>query len=193
MPLPTFNHSKLAQTCQNLAKYTLFALGAFLVCTFSLLSAMRFLHISVNTTESLPAKAFIETGKPATKGGIALFCPDLTQASMMSMAQRGAFKQEPGSDCTGHFVRFAKVVFAVEGDVVSTTAAGLVVNGLLLPKTAPMRRDSRGLPMVHYPYGTYSVGPGEAWVASTYHERSFDSRYYGPVKTSALVGARTLF
>ena len=30
------------------------------------------------------------------------------------------------------------------------------------------------------------VTPGTVWVASSYHSRSFDSRYFGPVYTTAI-------
>jgi len=42
-------------------------------------------------------------------------------------------------------------------------------------------RDSDGQFLAHYPFGQYIVASGSVWVASTYHPRSFNSRYFGPI------------
>ena len=49
-----------------------------------------------------------------------------------------------------------------------------------------MLADSFGRPMRHYPFGSYSVAPGTFWVASSCDERSFDSRYYGPIAAGSI-------
>jgi conjugative transfer signal peptidase TraF len=70
---------------------------------------------------------------------------------------------------------------------VTFTSQGFVVDGRMLPNTAPLARDrfNRGLP--HYPFGTYLVSSKEVWVVSNYNRRSYDSRYFGPVSRSSIV------
>ena len=72
------------------------------------------------------------------------------------------------------------------GDVVVLSKSGLQVNGKLLGNTAPRSQDSNARPLPHYPFGTYRVGSGTVWVASSYHPLSFDSRYFGPISTSII-------
>jgi type IV secretory pathway protease TraF len=74
-----------------------------------------------------------------------------------------------------------KPIIAKPGDHVQLTAAGISVNGRFLANTAPLTMDTQHRPLQHFPYGRYTVGKGEVWVASSYNFHSFDSRYYGPV------------
>jgi type IV secretory pathway protease TraF len=63
------------------------------------------------------------------------------------------------------------------------TAGGISVNGTLLRNTAPLEYDTMGRLLSHWPYGRYIVAKGTIWVASSYNPRSFDCRYFGPIKT----------
>ena len=75
---------------------------------------------------------------------------------------------------------------AKPGDEVVASSAGVTVNGKLLPRTAPLRRDSSGRSLAPWPFGRYTIAPGTLWVASSYHPRSYDSRYLGPIRESAV-------
>jgi conjugative transfer signal peptidase TraF len=77
-----------------------------------------------------------------------------------------------------------KPVVATAGDHVRVSNRGLEVNGTLLPNTAPMAVDTQKRPMAAWWSGAYIVPPGWIWVASSYNARSFDSRYFGPVRTA---------
>ena len=79
-----------------------------------------------------------------------------------------------------------KPVVARAGDTVSTSAEGVQVNGRLLPNSAPRTKDTAGRPLVPWRFGTWVVEPGTLWALSSYHPRSFDSRYFGPVPESAV-------
>lgn len=79
-----------------------------------------------------------------------------------------------------------KPIIAKSGDVVELSARGMFVNGVPIPNTAPFSKDSEGRPLAAWPFGRYVVAPETVWVASSYHPRSFDSRYFGPVSTAAI-------
>lgn len=79
--------------------------------------------------------------------------------------------------------RLVKRLAALPGDTVETSAIGLRVNGTLLSGTVPLRKDSRGRPITPYPFGVYAVQDETVWVYSDYNPHSFDSRYFGPIKT----------
>ena len=78
-------------------------------------------------------------------------------------------------------VPLLKPIVATEGDRVEMTPEGIKVNGALLPQTAPLARDSHSQSLTPWPVGVYRVKPGTAWVASSYHGSSYDSRYMGPI------------
>jgi type IV secretory pathway protease TraF len=70
-----------------------------------------------------------------------------------------------------------KPVRALPGDVVRISHGNpATVNGIPLPNTIA----SEKLPA--WPDGKYIVKDDEVWVFSSHSERSFDSRYFGPVK-----------
>jgi hypothetical protein len=78
-----------------------------------------------------------------------------------------------------------KPIIAKPGDVVEVSSLGLSVNGTLLPNTAPLATDTKGL----WKRGRQDVmlwHPKPLWVASPFHRCSFDSRYFGPVSTTAI-------
>jgi conjugative transfer signal peptidase TraF len=79
-----------------------------------------------------------------------------------------------------------KPVVAIAGDTVEYSEFGIAVNGNLLRNSAPRSRDSKGRPLVHFPFGTYRVAADMVWVVSSYHPLSFDSRYFGPILAAAI-------
>lgn len=78
-------------------------------------------------------------------------------------------------------------VSAEAGDAVDLSANGICVNGAAVPNTRPLIRDSRGRQLTPWRFGRFTVAPGTVWVASSYHSRSYDSRYFGPIPTTAIV------
>jgi conjugative transfer signal peptidase TraF len=77
-----------------------------------------------------------------------------------------------------------KPIVARAGDLVEVTVRGIHVNGRLIPNTQARHQDSAGRPLSPWSVGSYRVMPGTVWVASSYHPRSFDSRFFGPVHLS---------
>ena len=80
-----------------------------------------------------------------------------------------------------------KIVLARGRDTVRFTAAGVILNGRSVPHSRPLARDAAGRPLTPAPFGTYVLRADEVWLWSPYTPRSFDSRYFGPLRTSALV------
>lgn len=141
--------------------------------------ALGFLGIRFNSSPSLPVGLYMVTGDEHAK--LVDFCPGEPFASL-SIA-RG---YRDSGVCIDGAAPLLKPVVAVSGDVVELSDHGISVNGRLLPNTAPLSRDSKGRPLEAWAFGRYAVASGTIWVASSYHLRSFDSRYFGPVSTSAI-------
>lgn len=136
------------------------------------------LGIRLNLTASLPLGLYIATSQPS----------DYVAFCIGDPWERIALERlyiTPGHCPAGGIPLFKRIV-ARPGDLVTLDAWGIAVNGRVLPRTAPMLADSSGRPMRHYPFGSYSVAPGTFWVASSYDERSFDSRYYGPIAAGSI-------
>jgi conjugative transfer signal peptidase TraF len=132
-------------------------------------------ELRINTSESLPVGLY----RVAPTGAFVEFCPDDHGLSARRHYRvRGA--------CPDGAAPLLKPVAAGHGNEIALSSAGMAVDGKLLPKTAPLSRDSEGRPLSHWPYGTYTVAAGTLWVASTYNSRSYDSRYFGPIPESAV-------
>jgi conjugative transfer signal peptidase TraF len=137
------------------------------------------LGIRINVSASLPFGFYRIDG--AGTSNLVEFCPP---------APFGEFANSRGyrhaGTCPDGGSPLLKPVVAQAGDIVSTSAEGVHVNGRLLPNSAPRTKDTAGRVLVPWPFGTCVVQPGTLWVLSTYHPRSFDSRYFGPVPESAI-------
>jgi len=84
-----------------------------------------------------------------------------------------------------HRVPILKEIAAGEGDVVCTQGGTLSINGRW--RAPVLAQDPRGRSLPQW-RGCRELGSGEFFVFSNRIPNSFDSRYYGPVKTPEIVG-----
>jgi len=110
------------------------------------------------------------------------FCPSEPYASLAN--SRG---YRDAGRCPDGGTPLLKPVVAQEGDEVVVTAQGVSVNAAVLPNSAPRTLDTAGRRLTPWPSGTYRVQPGTMWVVSSYEARSFDSRYFGPIRKSQVI------
>jgi len=136
--------------------------------------------VRINTSYSLPMGLYIVTTDPAAT--LVEFCPASPFATQSS--ERGY--RTPGITCSDGAVPLLKPIVARYGDLVEMTPAGIKVNGCLLPKTAPLPKDSLSRTLTPWPSGVYRVQSGTVWVASSYHRGSYDSRYMGPISIAQI-------
>lgn len=138
--------------------------------------------IRINTSSSAPRGLW--TAKPMGDHPIErntwiAICPPVQPVS------RAMAKFMPYGDCPILDVApLLKPVRAISGDVVRLQVGrNAEVNGVTLPNTI----SKPALPA--WPDGEYTVKPGEVWIFSSYSDKSFDSRYFGPVKVSEIQSA----
>jgi conjugative transfer signal peptidase TraF len=165
----------LSDKLGKIRRATLVAAGV-VVATFQLSGS---LGLRINTSPSLPMGLYITTADAGAN--MVEFCPAEPFATLSIV--RGY--RDPGT-CRDGAAPLLKPVIARSGDVVEVSARGISVNGALLPNTAPLATDTKGRHLEAWPSGRYVVAPGTVWVASSYHPRSFDSRYFGPLATAAI-------
>ena len=138
--------------------------------------------IRVNLTGSMPIGVYrVLHGQPA-RGAMVLAC---LPASVSEFAHHRGYL--PNGNCPGGVAAVGKVILALAGDTVLVTVTGLEVGARPVPNSKPLRRDSQGRPLPQLALGAYVVRPEECWLLSGYSERSFDSRYFGPVPSTAVI------
>jgi conjugative transfer signal peptidase TraF len=145
------------------------------------LGALRLLPLAWNRSPSLPRGLYLRARGGYAPGTLVLAC--LPEARAAAARRRGYL--ESGT-CPGGASPVGKVVLAAGPDVVDFDAGGLRRNGVPLPGSGTISVDSAGRPLGHVPFGRYRLAPGEVWLYSPYHPRSFDSRYFGPLPESDL-------
>jgi conjugative transfer signal peptidase TraF len=149
------------------------------VFSIAVFKLFGFLGLRINTSPSLPLGLYVITTDG--RADLVEFCPAEPFAALSLI--RGY--RDAGS-CRDGGAPLLKPIVAKAGDAVELSERGISVNGLLLPNTAPLSKDTKGRPLTAWPFGRYPVVAGTVWVASTYHSRSFDSRYFGPVYATAV-------
>jgi conjugative transfer signal peptidase TraF len=133
--------------------------------------------IRLNTSPSLPFGLYRVTSDSAAP--LVEFCP---AEPVASFANARGYRQV--GSCPDGGTPLMKPIVAHEGDVVDISAVGLRVNSTLIRNSAPLARDTGGRPLTPWPNGKYTVPNGAVWLISSYHARSFDSRYFGPISTA---------
>jgi len=154
------------------------ALVAFVV-SIAVFQLFGLFGLRINTSPSLPVGLYVVTTDRSAN--LVEFCPAEPFATLSLIRHY----RDPGI-CLDGGAPLLKPIVAKTGDMVELSGRGISVNGLLLPNTAPLSKDTKGRPLTAWPFGRYPVSPGTVWVASSYHSRSFDSRYFGPVYTTAI-------
>jgi conjugative transfer signal peptidase TraF len=171
--------AKLARQIQSRAGWMISLLAlTFGAGTLGLALVASWAELRLNDSPSMPTGLYVRTSSESN-ASLAVFCPVEPFARLS--VERGY--RSRGS-CQDSAEPLAKPIAARPADVVELSAKGVSVNGQLLPNTAPLATDTAGRPLPHWPFGKYVVAPGTLWVASSYNPRSFDSRYFGPVKAS---------
>jgi len=136
------------------------------------------LNIRLNLTASLPLGLYIVTDGPTDYVAFCLSEEWETIAISRQYITSGY--------CPAGGTPLLKQIVARPGDSVELDGRGITVNGRLLPQTSPKLKDLSGRSLQGYRPGKYNVPHGMLWVASSYSELSFDSRYYGPISSSAI-------
>jgi conjugative transfer signal peptidase TraF len=137
----------------------------------------------IQHSASLPRGLYRDiAGVEPPAGAIAVWC--LPAATARWARMRGYIG---AGECPGGTEAIGKVVLATAGDTITFSSGGVTLNGRIVPGTRPLAHDARGRSIPHVPFGTYLLRPGEVWLWSPYTPRSFDSRYFGPLSTRALV------
>ena len=141
------------------------------------------LDLRINWTSSAPLGLYREVAGPPRRGDLGLLClPPGLESFGRSRGYLWA------GSCPGGSSPILKQVVALPGDEVDVQQRSVAVNGRFLDCSELHHVDSLGRPLEHVPLGRRKVSDGEAWVLGVYRERSWDSRYFGPIPAESIVG-----
>jgi conjugative transfer signal peptidase TraF len=146
--------------------------------------------IRINHTPSLPIGIWIvEPAREALRRGqVVSFC--LADQHIVQLARDRGYLGR--GSCPGGHEPLLKRVYGVPGDRVRLDAAGVTVNGIRLRGTSPLVSDGAGRRLASARFRTWVLAADEVWVGSRAAPSSFDSRYFGPVSLSNLMGIAKL-
>ncbi|MDA8232789.1 MAG: conjugative transfer signal peptidase TraF [Magnetospirillum sp.] len=161
------------------------AAWAFAATIFAGAYAAQTAGYAVNVTESMPRGLWRIT--PMTRepraGDVVAFCP--TDTAPFRLAKERDYI--PGGHCPDGYTPVIKPIAATAGDRINVTSLGVIINGTPIPNTAPATRDSAGRPL--FPQiGSVTVPAGSLWFLATRVPNSYDSRYFGAVPATAIIG-----
>jgi conjugative transfer signal peptidase TraF len=142
------------------------------------------LGVRWNVSPSVPLGFYLlsTTDRPV-RGGYVAVCP--TGVPLFVEARRRGYLS-PGP-CPGDFGPMIKVLAGVEGDRVLIGENGVRINGSLWPRSAPLHADTSGWQLPQLAGFRTELRSDEVVVLSEHCERGFDSRYFGPLPSSAIV------
>lgn len=146
------------------------------VCAFAWFSGFRF-----NLTESYPKGLWRLNDKKAEPGDCVLFCPPDTE--IIQWAKKAGYLW--WGICPGGYAPMIKKIVAQSGDLVEI-GHSVDINGVKIKNSGIITHDSSGRLLPHAQ--TCLIGNGEVFLMSDYSSRSFDSRYFGPVNQTQIIG-----
>jgi len=137
----------------------------------------------INDSSSMPVGLYAldPVDRPIVRGDTVVVCAPPAIAALS--AARGYL--ESGA-CSSNTAPLLKLVAAMAGDVVELRPRSIEIGGRCLGSSPTFEADRTGRPLPRIPRGRYRLRAGQLWLWAP-AERSFDSRYFGPVDAGAVV------
>ncbi|WP_245500276.1 conjugative transfer signal peptidase TraF [Rhizobium leguminosarum] len=137
-------------------------------------------RINLTPSEPLGLWRIIPLHRPAAVDDLLFICPPET-AAMRAARARGYLRS---GSCPGGVAPLIKTVIAVAGQNVEISVS-VSVDGWRVSSSSLALRDGKGRPLTPSPSGI--VPPGYVFLHSAF-PGSYDSRYFGPVPASGILG-----
>lgn len=132
--------------------------------------ALTLFGLRINTSNSIPKGLYWISSEKKLKGQYVIFCPKDNEIFREAL-HRGFITK---GFCPGGFGYLMKQVAALEGDFVSSTSEGIVVNGYLLPFSKP-----EAVNLAQWRARNYQLKAHELLLMTDQSSLSFDGRYFG--------------
>ena len=141
------------------------------------------LGVGLNVSRSAPRGIYRAVADAPGRGALVVAC--LPPAVGAFGRTRGYLR--PGG-CPGGAQPVLKRIGAVAGDRVELDGDGVTVSGIRLLARPIEALDSAGRQLPHAALGARLVAAGEVWLFGPSPDRSWDSRYFGPVPATSVRG-----
>lgn len=161
-------------------QFTCRVLLTVLFIVFISIAIGYFIGIRVNVTPSIPLGIYKIVDREPQKGDFIIFCPpDLPLFQEVKL--RGWINE---GFCEGKLGLMMKVLVAVQGDVVSSSFSGVIINDQPYPNSKPIQ----GLRVPISFLTNYKLKEGEILTMTDHNPLSFDGRYYGILNKKNIKG-----
>ncbi|MFA1678011.1 conjugative transfer signal peptidase TraF [Rhizobium mongolense] len=137
-------------------------------------------RVNLTPSEPLGLWRIIPLHRPAAVDDLLFICPPET-TEMQEARVRGYLRS---GSCPGGVAPLIKTVIAVAGQN-AEIGASVSVDGRKVSSSSLALRDGKGRPLTPFPSGI--VPPGYVFLHSAF-PGSYDSRYFGPVPISGILG-----
>jgi conjugative transfer signal peptidase TraF len=138
----------------------------------------------IMTDSAAPAGIYRTVDAQFTHGELVLAC---LPADSARLALRRSYLG--AGNCPAGAEPIAKVLGALPGDMLQLSQAFVAIDGIRIPDSLTVARDTMGRPLQHAAWGTYRVADGQVWLFGFNNPRSWDGRYFGPVPTANVLSA----
>ncbi|CAI9418699.1 hypothetical protein ANOBCDAF_04341 [Pleomorphomonas sp. T1.2MG-36] len=159
---------------------TISGVGLALMAAFVGVGILAGLRINLTPSEPLGLWQVVTPDRPVAVGDLVFICPSSGALSDFGLA-RGYFWQ---GTCPGGAAPLIKVVAAIAGANIAV-GANVRIDGVPLPHSRLSSRDGQGRTLSPWAGGV--VPPGQFFLHSQFRG-SYDSRYFGPVPDTGLLG-----
>ncbi|MDH6268249.1 conjugative transfer signal peptidase TraF [Rhizobium sp. SG_E_25_P2] len=137
-------------------------------------------RVNLTPSEPLGLWRIVPLDRPVAVNDLVFICP-LATAEMGEARARGYLRS---GSCPGGVAPLIKTVIAVAGQHVEI-GDSVSVDGRVVSSSSLALRDGKGRPLTPFPSGI--VPPGHVFLYSAF-PGSYDSRYFGPVPISGILG-----
>ncbi|PYE40027.1 conjugation peptidase TraF [Rhizobium sp. PP-F2F-G38] len=137
-------------------------------------------RINLTPSEPLGLWHIVPLDRPAVVGDVVFICPPVT-ATMREARERGYLRR---GRCPAGYAPLIKTIAGVAGQDVEV-GADVRIARHAVPRSSVSMVDGKGRPLARFNGGV--IPTGHVFVHSTFIG-SFDSRYFGPIPTSGILG-----
>ena len=169
--------SMITQQRRAIVVLSMAAVAAILLVVTAVAGGYR---INLTPSEPLGLWRIIPLHRPAAVDDLLFICPPDT-AAMRAARARGYLRS---GSCPGGVAPLIKTVIAVAGQHIEI-GVSVSVDGWGVSSSSLALRDGKGRPLTPFPSGI--VPPGYVFLHSAF-PGSYDSRYFGPVPISGILG-----
>jgi len=141
----------------------------------------------LNPSDSIPIGLYKISGSSGFKNKYVIFCPD-NRDEFKRAVERGYISK---GFCQSGFGYMMKKVVAIEGDIISVTDKGVIVNNKIQSYSTPLTKDGANRALNQWRINDYQLKHNELLTMTDQDKWSFDGRYYGLIKTNQVKGVIT--